>query len=126
MNNNLPSYYENLARRKVLKRSLLGRILLGIEGTKQRNWAALYLLALPVDAVVVVGKRIRWLLPVYDRAFVSSSLCLLAMAFALDFWPNVRYEVLLFYPLYVIVGVAYVASVGRIFVSLYRGKSLDS
>ena len=122
----LPPYYEKLARRKVLKRSLLGRLLLGIEGAKQRNRDALYLIAFPVDALIVVGKLIRLLLPVYDEAFISSSLCLLAMAIVVECWPNVRYEVLLFNPLFVIVGVTYVAAAGRIFVRLYRVETLDS
>ena len=116
----LPPYYEKLARRKVLKRSLLGRLLLGIEGARQRNRDALYLIAFPVDAFIVVGKLIRRLLPMYDEAFISSSLCLLAMAIVVECWPNVRNEVLLFNPLFVIVGIAYVAAAGRIFVRLYR------
>ena len=122
----LPPYYEKLARRKVLKRSLLGRLLLGIEGARQRNRDALYLIAFPVDAFIVVGKLIRRLLPMYDEAFISSSLCSLAMAIVVECWPNVRNEVLLFNPLFVIVGIAYVAAAGRIFVRLYRGETLDS
>ena len=122
---NLPPYYEKLARKKVLKRSLLGRLLLGIEGAKQRNQEALYLIAFPVDALIVVGKLIRQLLPVYDEAFISSSLCLLAMAIVVECWPSVRNEVLLFDPLYIVVGVAYVASANRIFVRLYRAEPLD-
>ncbi|EDX83371.1 hypothetical protein S7335_551 [Synechococcus sp. PCC 7335] len=108
----------------MLKRSLLGRSLLGIEGLKQHNQDALYLLALPVDAAIVIGKHIRRLLPIYDEAFISSSLCLLAMALVAECWPNVRNEVLLFNPLYIIVGVAYVASASRIVVRLYRKKAL--
>ena len=121
----LPPYYEKLARRKVLKRSLLGRLLLGIEGAKQRNRDVLYLIAFPVNALIVAGKLIRQLLPVYDEAFISSSLCLLAMALVVECWPNVRNEVLLFNLLFVIVGIAYVAGAGRIFVRLYRGEALD-
>ena len=121
----LPPYYEKLARRKVLKRSLLGRLLLGIEGAKQRNRDALYLIAFPIDTLIVVGKRIRQLLPAHDKALISSSLCLLAMVLVDECWPHFRNEVPLFRSLLFIVGVAYVAAAGRTFVRLYRGETFD-
>lgn len=63
--------YEKLARRKVLKRSLVGRVLLGIEGAKQRDRDVLYLLALPVDTVTVLMKRIWQLLPARNRHYLD-------------------------------------------------------
>lgn len=56
--NALPPHYEKIARRKVLRRSLRGRFLLGLEGLAQKNWSILYLIALPGDAVIVLSKLI--------------------------------------------------------------------
>ncbi|WP_038020228.1 hypothetical protein [Synechococcus sp. PCC 7335] len=88
--NELLYYYEKLARKKVLKRTLLGRVLLGIEGTKQRNWEALYLVALPVDAVIVVGKRIFWPLSV-GRPFIFAFAFLIALVFVIEHWPEMNW-----------------------------------
>jgi hypothetical protein len=52
----LLSHYERRARRKVLRRSLRGRLLLGLEGLQKRNWSVLYLVAMPGDVLVTVVK----------------------------------------------------------------------
>jgi hypothetical protein len=53
----LLSHYEKAARRKVLTRSLKGRVLLGLEGLRKRDWSVLYLIALPGDVLIVMSRR---------------------------------------------------------------------
>jgi hypothetical protein len=52
----LLSHYEKAARRKVLTRSLKGRVLLGLEGLRKRDWSVLYLVALPGDVIIVMSR----------------------------------------------------------------------
>lgn len=89
MAKNFPSYYEKLARRKVLKCSLLGRLLLGIEGVKHRNRDALYLLTFPFNAVLIVEKRLRRLLSKSRRSFHISVFCLFFIVTSLVILPEV-------------------------------------
>ena len=126
MNSDILLYYEKVARRKVLKRSLLGRLLLGIEGAQRRNRDVLYLVVLPVDALIAVGKvmwkGIRWLLPKHDRAYLFSFLCFFSMVLVAEYWPEIRHEVLWFTPLHGIVGIVFVVSTGKILIGLHQGE----
>ncbi|EDX83167.1 hypothetical protein S7335_346 [Synechococcus sp. PCC 7335] len=92
MENHFPLRHEKQAQQRSLKRSLLGRLLLGIEGTKQRNWYALYLLALPIDAAIVMLKHISQFLPAPHHTYRDCCVCIVLMTLAMKIWPNVLGE----------------------------------
>ena len=112
----LPPYYEKLARRKVLKRSLLGRVILGIQGVKQRNWDVLYLIASPVDALIVMGKRISpFLGGGTNTGFVIVLCMMLVLVRVLEHWPEVVLFRLLFFAVSAILMGFVVVTLVRIF-----------
>ena len=121
MTYNLLSYYEKSARRKVLKRSLLGRVILGIEGTKQRNRDALYLVGLPVDIAIVVGRRMRLSLPINSTALFANLLCIIALKSLSDLHPSLL-ELFWFHLLFNLLAGVLLFSIGKAFLLIYRGE----